>query len=35
MKIAINERYGDLDVIKIIDGESPKFSANELLIKVC
>ena len=33
MKIAINEKYGGLEVIKIIDSDIPKLNSNEVLVK--
>ncbi|MBC8526589.1 MAG: NAD(P)-dependent alcohol dehydrogenase [Candidatus Cloacimonetes bacterium] len=34
MKIAINEQFGDVEKIKIIETELPKLSTDEVLIKV-
>lgn len=34
MKKAINEIFGGLDVIKIIDSDLPNIAANEVLVKV-
>ncbi len=34
MKLAINERYGTVEVIKLIDAPVPKISSNQVLVKV-